>query len=127
MRDRTKNLFSNSVSETAIFLLVACLLGYTMSQKFWGDSPILSTAFLFWGGVIGVAWLIWLTYVVATKKVLKRMEAKPLVSIETLTRAFLLLWVYMRSGSIAIVMPFFLFFVWQEYRLIDDLKDSEHT
>lgn len=96
-----------------------------LSESVFAGGDSLRIAFALTGGVVAVAWLAWATYVIATKKILKPMSPGPMIAVETCSRILILCWACIATSSYVIAVPFGIWFIWQEYRLIRDLREQE--
>lgn len=122
--NRFKVLFNNAVSEISIFLIICCMLGYTIPLRLYGEWTMVAKIFTFAGAAILFAWITWIVYMFISKKQVNEMKPKWMLTVETLSRILLLTWLYVTSSSIAAVILFGILFAWQEYKLISDIRDS---
>jgi len=120
MTNRLINISNNVVSETAILLIVFCMFGNAVTLKLYGQWTGVAVTEAIIGGIILIAWLSWTIYVLCRKKIVKEMSPMSMFIIETCSRLLALCWLYVKSSSFVIVIPFAILFAWQEYRLIQE-------
>ena len=124
MFNQIKNLLNNTVSEYSMMALVCCMLGNAISLAFSKEWTPLAVAFSLAGGIVLVSWLIWGSYVLISKKRLATMTPRKRLITETISYVLLLIWIYVVSESLLIVIPWALLFGWYEYRTIKECKGT---
>lgn len=75
MKSRIKTAFNSSVSEFSMFALLCCMISTIVPIKLngvWSDFAVISSLA---GGVILLAWLVWLIYMFVSKATVKEMSA----------------------------------------------------
>lgn len=124
MFNQIKNLFNNSVSEYSMMAIVCCMLGNAVSLSFSKEWTASAVAFSLAGGIVLVSWLVWGCYVLISKKRLVEMRPRKRLIVETISYVLLLIWVYVVSESILILIPWALLFGWYEYRSFKECKEA---
>lgn len=125
MTHRIKNIFSDTVCEISMLLIVGCMIGYSLPLKLyseWTDFAIVSV-------VAGTAMLAIFTGRIASVllfgKQIKIMPPGMLIATEGVTRLLSLVWLYIVTSSWACVTPFAILFIWMQFRLIQDIRNNQ--
>ena len=115
MRNRIKNLANSPVTMGAMLVIEASLLLTAIPMNIYGGWTSLSVAGGIISGTVLFAWLVWGTYVLCTKKLVKELQPRPRFFMEALIYTLALTWVYVTYGSWLNLIPFAALFAWYLY------------
>ena len=111
MYDRIKHLFNSAISETAMLLLVCCLLTWTVSLRHYGQWNFVAICAAVAGFVILVSWIGWCIYVFAAKKDVREMPVAPRRIMEGCSGLLMICWI-LACGNAAFAWPWLIWFGW---------------
>lgn len=109
MINKIKMIGNSAITETTILIIIGCMCATTISLKvagYWNDIAVVASLV---GGVVLFALLIWATYILATKRVIKEMKQKPRVIIEIVSSLLFSYWLNITVSSIVALIWLFLF------------------
>ena len=124
MRNRLFAAANTAFSEVLIFFFVCCLATMAAATKIANEFSQLDLGAAIVGGTILFCWLVWMTYVLVSKKEVVEMEPKRRVTLETCSRLLGVVWIFLTFSPVWCALPFALLIIWDGYRSIRQLAMS---
>jgi len=123
MSNRIKSIFNSVVSEIAMLLIACCMVGNALALNLYGEWTVTATASVLIGSAVLSSWLIWVVYILCTKRPVKEMPPRQLFFVQSISYILCLGWGYLVTDSFVYLIPFALLFACHQYLLAKEIRE----